>query len=107
MGVGPGQSYVTVNSTHLKYEADAGVTAVWSVGLNYAMETGLLGMVGMLVLGVPAASSIWASRARLAGALFALVWLSGVSLGTSYVGQPALWTALAALLSWRSVALRG
>ena len=71
------------------------------------METGLFGLVGMLVLAASAASSIWASRARLAGAMCALVWLSGISVGTSYVGQPALWTALAALLSWRSVAHRG
>jgi hypothetical protein len=103
VGVGPGQSYSAINSTDLKYQADASVTAVWSVGLNYALETGLLGVLAMLALGASAAASIWASRARLAGAMCAFVWLFGVFAGTSYVGQPALWTGLAALLSWRSV----
>ncbi len=107
VGVGPGQSYAAVNSTALKYQGGAGVTAVWSVGMNYAMETGLLGIIAMLVLAAFAAWSIWASRERLTGALFALVWLSGISFGTSFVGQPALWTALAALLSWRSIVERG
>ncbi len=106
LGVGPGQSYTVVNSTSLKYATGAGVTAVWSIGLNYAMETGVVGIVFMLVLAGAAAWSIWASRERLAGAMFALVWLSGIFFATSYVGQPALWTAMAALLSWRSVAQR-
>jgi hypothetical protein len=43
------------------------------------------------------------SRARLAGTLFAVAWLSGISVGTSYVDQPALWTGLAALLAWPSL----
>jgi hypothetical protein len=103
-GVGPGQSYATVNSTARKYQVDAGVTAVWSVGLTHAIETGLVGILGMLVLAGAAAWSIWASRARVAGAACALVWLSGLLIGTSLVGQPALWTGLAALLSWRSIA---
>lgn len=107
VGVGPGQAHAAVNSTSLKYGAGGGVTAVWSVGLTYAMETGLAGILAMLVLAGTAASSIWASRARVAGAMCALVWLSGVLVGTSFVGQPALWTALAVLLSWRAVAQHG
>jgi hypothetical protein len=106
VGVGPGQSYPALNRTSLRYEAAGGVTAVWSVGVNYAMETGLLGILAALVGVAVAGASIWSSRARLAGAAFALVWLSGVTAGTSYVGQPALWTGLAALLSWRRVAPR-
>ncbi len=107
VGVGPGQSYSAINATALKYEAGSGVTAVWSVGLNYALETGLLGILGMLVLAATVAWSIWASHARLAGAACAVVWLTGVFLATSYVGQPAIWTALAVLLSWPSVVRRG
>jgi hypothetical protein len=105
-GVGPGQSYAAVNSTELKYQTGADVTAVWSVGLNYALENGLLAIAAMIVLAGCAAWSIWASRERLAGLAFGLVWLTGVFVATSYVGQPALWTGLAALLSWRSVAPR-
>lgn len=100
VGIGPGQSYPAVNTTQLRYEAGGGVSAVWSVGLNYAMETGLLGIVAMLALAGYAACSIWSSRARVAGVAFAFVWLTGVVVGTSYAGQPALWTGLAALLSW-------
>ncbi len=105
-GVGPGQSYAAVNSTQLKYQTGADVTAVWSVGLNYALENGLLAIAAMIVLAGCAAWSIWASRERLAGLAFGLVWVTGVFVATSYVGQPALWTGLAALLSWRSVAPR-
>lgn len=107
VGVGPGQSFPAINSTYLRYEAGAGVTAVWSVGLTYAMETGLLGILAMVVLAAAAARSVWASRARVAGAMFGLVWLSGIAIGTSYAGQPALWSALAALLTWRSVTRDG
>ncbi len=105
-GVGPGQSYAALNSTQLRYRTGADVTAVWSVGLNYALENGLLAVAAMLVLAGFAAWSIWASRERLAGAAFATVWATGVFLATSYVGQPALWTGLAALLSWRCLAPR-
>ncbi len=103
VGVGPGQSYAAVNSTVLKYKVDAGVTAVWSIGLGHAMETGLLGILGMIALAAAAAVSIWTSRARVAGAACAVVWLAGALIGTSLFGQPALWTGLAALLSWRSL----
>lgn len=105
-GVGPGQSFPAIHATAVKYEAGSGVEAVWSIGVNYAMETGLLGIVAMLVLAAWATRSVWASHARLAGAAFAVVWLAGVSLATSYAGQPALWTGLAALLTWRSVTTR-
>lgn len=102
-GVGPGQSYAAINSTGLKYQTGTGVTAVWSVGINYALENGVLAVAAMILLGACAAWSIWASRERLAGAACGLVWLSGVFVATSYLGQPSLWTGLAALLSWRSI----
>lgn len=103
-GLGPGQAYYAVNSSDRRYQAGHGVTAVWSVGLNYALENGLLGIVALLWLAACAAWSIWASGDRFAGAVCAAVWLTGILFATSYVGQPALWTGLAALLSWRSVA---
>jgi hypothetical protein len=106
VGIGPGQAYAQIQSTALKYEAGGGVVAVWSVGLTYAMETGLVGIVALLVLAAAAVGSIWSSRARLAGLLCAGVWVTGVGIGTSYAGQPALWTALATLLTWRSVGER-
>ncbi len=103
-GVGPGQAYFAVNSSDRRYQAGHGVTAVWSVGLNYALENGLLGIGALLWLAACAAWSIWTSRDRFAGAAFGAVWLTGIFFATSYVGQPALWTGLAALLSWRFVA---
>lgn len=103
-GLGPGQSYSAVNTTQLKYQTGGNVTAVWSIGLNYALENGLLAVAALLsVLGC-AAWSIWTSRQRVAGAAFMLVWLTGIFVATSYFGQPALWTGLAALLSWRFIA---
>jgi MYXO-CTERM domain-containing protein len=102
-GVGPGQAYFAVNSSDRRYRAAHGVKAVWSVGLNYALENGLLAVAAMLWLAACAAWSIWASRDRLVGAACAAVWLTGIFLATSYVGQPALWTGLALLLSWRFV----
>jgi hypothetical protein len=103
-GVGPGQAYFAVNSSDRRYQAGHGVTAVWSIGLNYALENGLLGVAAMLWVAACAAWSIWGSRDRFAGAACAAVWLTGIFFATSYVGQPALWTGLAALLSWRFVA---
>jgi hypothetical protein len=102
-GVGPGQAYLAVNSSDRRYQAAHGVKAVWSAGLNYALENGLLGIGAMLWLAACAAWSIWASRDRLVGAACAAVWLTGIFFATSYVGQPALWTGLALLLSWRFV----
>lgn len=106
-GVGPGQSVAHVRSTALR-DRVPGVTAVWSVALTYAMETGLAGIVCMLLLGVSMGLSIWASpAARLAGLACATVWLTGVVFATSYTQQPALWTAMAVLLSWWSVTTHG
>jgi len=101
VGVGPGQSYATVTTTDLRVP---GVTAVWSVTLTYAMETGAVGIVSMVVMGLSIALAIWASRARAVGAACAAVWAFGLLFGTSYSQQPALWTAMAMLLSWPSVA---
>jgi hypothetical protein len=103
-GVGPGQAYFAVNSSDRRYQAGHGVTAVWSVGLNYALENGLPGIAAMLWIAACAAWSIWASRDRFVGAVCSAVWLTGIFCATSYVGQPALWTGLATLLSWRFVA---
>lgn len=102
-GVGPGQAYLAVNSSDRRYRATHGVKAVWSAGLNYALENGLLAVAAMLWLAACAAWSIWASRDRLVGVACAAVWLTGIFFATSYVGQPALWTGLALLLSWRFV----
>jgi hypothetical protein len=103
IGLGPGQSYPAVHATAVKYQVGGGVEAVWSVGLNYAVETGLLGLCAIVALVAAGARSIWRSPARIAGAACAAVWLTAVFVATSYAGQPALWTALAALLSWREV----
>jgi hypothetical protein len=101
LGAGPGQSF---RSSASRDRAPAGVTAVWSVALTYAMDTGVVGIVCMLVLGGSIARSIAVSRARIAGMACATVWLAAVVFGTSYPQQPALWSAMAMLLSWRSVA---
>jgi hypothetical protein len=101
--LGPGQAYLAVNSSDRRYQAGHDVTAVWSVGLNYALENGLFGILCMLWVAACAVWSIWASDDRFAGAVFAALWLNGIFFATSYVGQPALWTGLATLLSWRFI----
>lgn len=105
-GVGPGQSSAHVRTTGLGAHG-VGVTAVWSVALAFLMETGLVGLVCMLALGGSIVLAIARSRARVAGIACAAVWLSGIVFGTSYSQQPALWTAMAALLAWPSVTHRG
>jgi hypothetical protein len=101
LGAGPGQA---LRSRQARDRAPSEVTAVWSIALNYAIETGVLGLIAMLVLGASMARSIARSRAWFAGLACAGVWVAGVGLGTSYAQQPALWTAMAMLLSWRVVA---
>jgi hypothetical protein len=103
VGVGPGQSVAHLTSTALKDRVYGEIGAVASITLAYAMETGLLGLVCMLWVGALIARSIWASRARLAGAACGIAWLVGVAFATTYSQQPALWTAMAMLLSWDSV----
>jgi hypothetical protein len=103
-GVGPGQSVWQMRSMKLGGVASGGVTAIWSVALTYAMETGLFGVACMLVVGSSILRSIWRSRARAAGMVCMAVWLIGLAFATSYPQQPSLWTAMAALLSWRFVA---
>jgi hypothetical protein len=102
-GVGPGQSTWELRSTAVSGVAASGITAVWSVTLMYAMETGVFGIACMLILGRMIARSIWASSAAAGGAACAAVWLFGVTFGTSCAVLPPLWTAMAALLSWGSV----
>jgi hypothetical protein len=103
VGVGPGQSVAHVTTTALRDHASGDIGAVSSVTLTYAMETGLVGLVCMLWLGGVIFRSIRASRARLAGAACATTWLVGVAFATTYSQQPALWTAMAMLLSWTAV----
>ena len=103
VGVGPGQSVAHVTSTALSDHALGDIGAVSSVAFAYAMETGLLGIVCLLGVGGMIARSIRASRARLAGAACAITWLFGIAFATTYSQQPALWTAMAVLLSWGSV----
>ena len=102
-GVGPGQSVPELGASTLAGASSGGVTAIWSVTLTYAMETGFIGVGAMLAVAVPMMRSIWRSTRRLEGMICAGVWFFGVLLGTSYVQQPALWMTMAALLSWREL----
>jgi hypothetical protein len=102
-GIGPGQTTWELRSAAMSGVAASGITAVWSGTLMYAMETGVFGLVCMLVLGRAIARSIWTSSAPAGGAACAAVWLFGITFGTSCVVLPPLWTAMAALLTWRSV----
>lgn len=100
-GVGPGQSTWLLRSTSIN---PSRVAAIWSVALNFALETGVLGLSCMLVLGRAIVRSIWMSSIPASGAACAAVWLFGVVFGTSYPVLPPLWTAMAVLLSWRFLA---
>lgn len=103
-GVGPGQSAVQLGTATIGGYSGGGVTAVWSVTLAYAMETGFIGVASMLTVCVLIGRAIWMSRGRIEGVACGGVWLVGVLVGTSYSQQPALWSAMAALLSWREIA---
>jgi hypothetical protein len=103
VGVGPGQSVAHLKSTPLRDQAYGEIGAVASITLAYAMETGLLGLVCVSWVGALIVRAVWASRARLAGAACGIPWLVGISFATTYSEQPALWTAMAMLLSWDSV----
>ncbi len=104
LGLGPGQMYPHLQSTMLRARAPGGITNIWSVALTYAIETGFIGLFSMLILGLSIAVAIQVSRARSTVIACALIWLTGLVVATSYLQQPALWTTLAVLLSWWSVA---
>jgi hypothetical protein len=104
LGVGPGQTGAHITTTSLGNYAAGNVDTVWSALLAYVVETGVVGLAALLLIGLSIALSIATSRARVAGGTCAAVWLLGIVLATSYLQLPAVWAAMALLLSWRPFA---
>jgi hypothetical protein len=81
----------------------AGLDAVWSVLLTYLYETGL---VGAVTVGWVAWNlfGVWrGTRLKVLFALFAGVWLVGVTVTTSYQQLLPLWVAFGWLTVWPEV----
>jgi len=81
----------------------AGLDAVWSVLLTYLYETGL---VGALTVGWVASNlfGVWRGTAlKVLFMLFAVVWLVGITVTTSYQQLLPLWVAFGWLTVWPEV----
>jgi hypothetical protein len=105
-GVGPGQSFLLLQSTgSLKVlpegaSANEAVTAVWSVTANYILETGLVGGLALALVLIMVLRAILRSSARLIGFSCLMAWLMGVIFTTSYPSLLPIWLFLGVLLAW-------
>lgn len=101
-GVGPGQSYLILQSSSMQAASFGGiaVTAVWSLLANYVLETGLFGALALTLVLVMVVHAIVRSSARLLGFSCFMAWLAGVLLTTSYLPLLPLWLFLGVLLGW-------
>ena len=104
-GVGPGQSYLILQSLSLDAPGFGGgaVTAVWSVVINYVLETGLLGALTLVLVLALVVRCIVRSSARVVGLCCFVAWLAGVVLTTSYLPLLPIWLFLGVLLGWDRV----
>jgi hypothetical protein len=96
LGLGVGQS------ANMLWDL-AGLDAVWSVLLTYLYETGL---VGAMTVGWVSWNlfGVWrGTRLKVLFALFAIVWLVGVTVTTSYQQLLPLWVAFGWLTVWPEV----
>jgi hypothetical protein len=107
-GVGAGQSYLILQSSgpsSLPAASSGGlaVDAVWSVATNYALETGLVGILAIALVFVMIVQAILRSSARLVGFSCLGAWLAGVVFTTSYGALLPIWLFLGVLLGWDRV----
>lgn len=95
-GLGPGLSSPAIQQL-------TGFEAVWSVSLTYIYETGLLGTVAAIAVGL-FLLRIWHSvRYAWAFAVIAGVWLVGITITTSYEQLLSLWLTLGWLTVWPEI----
>jgi hypothetical protein len=104
-GVGQGQSYVILESSGLAHPPPANpgqgaVVAVWSVVINFIVETGLLGAAALLIIMFMVVRAVVRSSARILGVTCLMTWLAGLLLTTSYMALLPIWLFLALLLEW-------
>lgn len=107
-GVGPGQSYLILQSPSAAGPLPAGpagsaFTAVWSVVVTYIQETGLVGALALGLVLLQILRTISRSSAYLMGLGCLMAWLAGVVLATSYLSLLPIWIFLGMLLSWDRV----
>lgn len=107
-GVGPGQSTLILQSSGSSLLPPVGVggivvNAVWSLIVDYLMETGLLGALGLTLVLIMVLRAIARSSARLVGFSCFGVWMVGVTLTTSYLPLLPIWLFLGVLLAWDRV----
>jgi hypothetical protein len=107
-GVGPGQSYLILNSPGFLSRlpgspAQETVIAVWSVVVTYVQETGLPGILALVLIQIMVLRAIVRSSARLMGFSCLVVWLAGVVLTTSYLPLLPIWLFLGVLLGWDKI----
>jgi hypothetical protein len=107
-GVGPGQSYLVLQSsgTSILPPASVGgqvVNAVWSVIVGYVLEMGLIGALALTLVLVMIVRAIIRSSARLVGFSCLGIWLAGVALTTSYLALLPIWLIFGVLLVWDRV----
>ena len=77
-----------------------GADAIWSVSINYLVETGLIGCISaMLAVGL-----VWQHVRRSSGlrvlTIIAIAWAVGVTVTTSYSSLLPLWASLALVCAW-------
>ncbi len=82
---------------------EAGLDAVASVSLTYLYETGVIGAIALVTVGLLLIRVFRDARWNLAFAIIALVWLLGITLTTSYAQLLPIWMMLGWLTVWPSV----
>jgi hypothetical protein len=106
IGVGPGQSYLILQSLPpnnlpiVEGTGELAVTAVWSLVLNYVLEVGLLGALAFTLILLMALRAIVRSSSPILGLSCLLAWLAAVIITTSYVSLMPIWLFLGVLLEW-------
>lgn len=106
VGHGPGQSTVVLGSADILGFAPRGgfrVTAIWSVIARYVMETGLMGVAALGLIGVFVMQT---ARQSLTCVVLGVgvAWLGGVLVTTSYVELAPIWLSLGLIINPRTLA---
>jgi hypothetical protein len=104
-GIGQGQTYVVLQSSGLAHPPPESpgqdtVVAVWSVVVNYVVETGLLGAAAQAIILFMVVRAVLRSSARFVGVIATMTWLAGLLLATSYPALLPIWLFFAVLLEW-------
>ncbi len=102
LGVGAGQSIASLQRV---FAGSSG--AIYSDGVRYVIEGGLVGLLALIGICIFTMRSIVRSTARLTGFGCLVAWLGAVILTTSYLPLSPIWAFLGVLLCWDQVFSRG